>query len=415
MKSLLSNTLSQNFISLFLLQVANYIFPLLIWPILSNYLGIEQFGLLLLALSMLMISNMITDFGFNLSATHNISKNRENKIFICSLLTNIYVLKTVLSILVSVVFFIYYQFSENDNLHKLDYISIILLILIVFFQSWQCPWFFQGIERMKYVTKIIVLSKIIYLLSLVLILPYYSTINSVLLCYLLNQIFISYFYMYSVYKEKFSFGRFNLYGILKELKYSSNFFISRVAVSIYTTGNVLLLGYFHSPHIVGLYGSAEKLYGAGSGVASIVSQAMYPYTTRTGNLSLLLKLVLLIFFPFCIGCYVVSFFSAEIMALIFGEPFIDGGIILDYFLFLMCITFLSVSIGYPGFAAIKRVYLANYTVIIGAVCHFIGILYLYLVDNIYPLTVIFLVIITESIILLLRIGLLFYYRNKRSL
>lgn len=415
MKLLRSSSLSQNFISLFLLQVANYVFPLLIWPVLSNYLGIHQFGTLMLLLSALLISNMITDFGFNLSATHSISKNRENKQLICELLTNVFSLKTVFSLLVSVFLGGYYFFSQDEILNRLDYISIVLLILIVFFQSWQCPWFFQGIERMKYVTRIIVLSKIIYLLSLIIILPYYNTVDSVLFCYLLNQIFISVFYIYSVYKEKFYFGKFNLYKMVKELKNSSHFFISRIAVSIYTTGNVLLLGYFHSAQVVGLYGSAEKLYGAGSGVASIVSQAMYPYTTRTGNLVLLLKLVFAIFIPFSIGCYIVSFFSAEIMALIFGDAFFEGGIFLNYFLFLMCITFLSVSIGYPGFAAIRRVYLANYTVMIGAVFHCGGLLYLYFTNNIYPLIVLTLVIVTESIILLLRLGLLFYYRNKEEL
>ncbi|MCU9998452.1 oligosaccharide flippase family protein [[Pasteurella] aerogenes] len=399
----IKNSLYKSFISLFLLQVANYIFPLLTWPLLTNYLGVVHFGGFMIILSICMISNILTDFGFNLSATHKISKNQTNLAFISELFSCIYVLKTLIAVVISIISVLYLLFITDLDAMGGNKFTILIVVLILFFQSWQCPWLFQGIEKMKNITKTIILSKIIYLVLIMFLVSYFLSINSALFCFLINQVVVSGFYIYFSYKEKIYFRKFNLSIMLDELKYSFTFFISRVAVSVYTTSNTLVLGYFHSPQVVGLYASAEKLYSAGTGVASVLSQAMYPYTARTGNLSFLIKVVIGLFIPFVIGCYVISYFSYDIMTIVFGSEFYNGGELLNYFLFLMCITFLSVSIGYPGFAAINKIHLANYSVLVGAIVHLIGLIILYLNDEITSLNVLRLVIITEFLILFIRI------------
>ena len=77
-----------NIFFLALLQVVNYVFPLLSWPIMSNALGLSDFGVLLILLSICGIANMFTDFGFDLSATYSVSKNIKDKSYIDSLLSN---------------------------------------------------------------------------------------------------------------------------------------------------------------------------------------------------------------------------------------------------------------------------------------------------------------------------------------
>ena len=144
----------------------------------------------------------------------------------------------------------------------------------------------------------------------------------------------------------------------------------------------------------------------------MLSQALYPNMAKTGNVKLLVKIVSSIFIPFCFCCYAVSFFSSEIMEIIFGSEFASASHILDLFLLLMCITFLSISLGYPGFAAIKKVEFANYSVVIGSFFHLCGIGILFYENSITTINLLTLVLITESIILTLRVGLLIYFSRK---
>lgn len=414
LKKILHHSVAKNIFALGILQIANYIVPLLAWPLLAKMLGLEQFGLVMMLLAICAMANILTDFGFNLSATHIIAQDVQNKEKIGQLLGNIFLIKGILAVVAGVIASIYSIVQLIPSSNSLDMWTIILLNLVILAQAFHCIWFFQGIEKMKYITTANILAKVAYVILLFMVLPFYKHINLALICFLLSQLCITTLFFIFIYQEKYYILRPKLGMLWSELRYSFSFFVSRVAVSVYTLANTLILGHFNGSAVAGLYGSAEKIYGAGTGVAGIVSQALFPYVTKTNNLKLLVKIIMGMTIPVFVGCYILSLFSEEIMIFVFGERFREASSLLELFLLLLCITFVSVNIGYPGFSAVQKVQWANYTVMVGAIFHLLGLFALYVFYLINAKNVLLMVIITESIILLLRIFLLIYFSQQKA-
>lgn len=413
MKKILNHQVFKNMIALGLVQVANYILPLLAWPLLAKSLGLEQFGIVMMLLAICAMANILTDFGFNLSATHTIAKNVQDKHKIAQLLGNIFAIKTLLAVFACLIasVYIYFKFLILDS-SNINIWTLVLVNLIIISQAYSCIWFFHGIEKMSYITKANILTKVAYVALLFIILKFYVHLNVVLFCLLVSQLWSAYLFIWYIYKEQYFIisPQFNM--LWQELKYSFNFFVSRVAVSVYTTANTLMLGHFNGATVAGLYSSAEKLYGAGAGVSGIVSQVLFPYMVKTGRLDVLLKVAFALLVPYVIVCVGLSMWATEIIVLIFGQEFAEAGELLKLFFVLASITFLSVNVGYPGFSAVKRVEWANYTVMMGAVFHLSALFVLYLCDWISAKNVLCTVILTESLVLLLRLSMLFFFAKK---
>ena len=106
LKKISSHSVARNSIALFALQFVSMVAPLIVFPYLSRVLGIDGFGIIMLVLSASAIGLVITDYGFNLSATYKISKNREDIDYVSQLIGAIFFIKLIsLSFLSAFTFF----------------------------------------------------------------------------------------------------------------------------------------------------------------------------------------------------------------------------------------------------------------------------------------------------------------------
>ncbi len=404
-----SSRLLSNFLSLSALQIFTYALPLLTLPYLVRVLGVEKYGLVMFAQSFIMFFIILVDYGFNLSATREISVYRDNKEKVSEIYSSVMTIKVFLIFLsffiLSVVVFSFEKFNQDKELYLITY-------LMVVGQGLFPVWYFQGLERMKYITGINILSRVIFTVA---IFVFVNEADDYMLVPLLNGLGITIGSLYSLYliktsfKQKFTLQSFDT--IRTHFKDSTDFFLSRVSVSIYTSANAFVLGLFTNNSMVGYYSIAEKLYQAIQGLYGPISQALYPYVAKEKNITLYKKIFFSVIAVNIIGVIFMFFLGEPLFTVVFTNE-IGSETIKVFYVLLLANLFAvpSVLIGYPFLAALGYIKDANNSVIMGSFVHIISLSLLAYLDLITIYNVAYMVVLTEITVLTYRISKVYNYR-----
>ena len=389
-----------NFFSLTSLKVLTYILPLITFPYLIRVLGIEKFGLIMFAQATMYYFEIVVDFGFNLSATREVALNAKKPNKLNEIISAVFSIKFMLllfSFLVLIVVVNLFDRFLQDFL--LYYYSFLKVIALAFFPV----WFFQGIEKMKYITLIDIISKSIFT---VLIFVFVQSESDYILVplisgvgYIIGTIF-SLIYLFRRFKKSFIICSFSV--LKKYFNDSLMFFLSRVSVSLYTTSNAFFLGLVTSNIMVGYYAVAEKLYMVIRQLYQPIVQVIYPYMSKSKNVKFFKKLYPIIISLNFIGVYVLWVYAPEIIFMVTNETFLETVKVFRILLIVACVVVPSVLIGYPFLAALGYKNEANYSTIIGSLFHVISLTVLFFCNSIDIYSIVYLLIITELIVLIYR-------------
>ncbi len=328
--------LMSNFFSLLVLQGANYILPLITLPYLVRVLGVEYFGLLAFATATVTYFSILTDYGFNLTATREISIHRDNKAKVIEIFSSVMTIKVIL-MLVSFLLLAILVFSF-DKFAK-DWLVYLLTFGIVIGQVFFPVWFFQGMERMKYITYLNILSKVIFTIAIFLFVQEQSDFY---LVPLLTSVGFLVAGIWSLYLVKKEFGVWFELQTIDTIKHHLvegwHVFVSRFYVSLYITTNVIILGLFTNNTAIGYYSIAEKIVVAIGGLFDPANQTIYPYLARKHKENFnqfvqLLKKISFIFLAISFSFVVISeFFKEEIVYLVTGNYSVEITSLLTIFL-----------------------------------------------------------------------------------
>lgn len=396
--NLRQNVLFSNIAALAILQFATYLTPLLIVPYLTRVLGPSGYGSVAICLSIIQMSLILTDFGFNLSSTEYIARNRQDKTLINKHIGAVFQVKLSLLVLCVAILFIFI----NKQLHQYQFEFFIYSCVAILGQTFQSLWFFQGVEKMKRITVFLTISKFLYIILTFLLVNNSDKGRFVILAFAISQIIGAALSQYYIRKEGYRYIIAPFSDMRSVLKSSALFFWSRLAVSTYTTASTLVVGSAGSVQ-AGYYAASEQLYKAGQNIMTPVSQALYPYMTRSKNWKLFFKMMAVLTFVLAVGSVVAILLSQWLIAFIFGSEYLVSQNVFIIFMLALVVTFISTNFGYPVFSALGCVKIANYTVIIGATLHVTILSSLFLLNEISALNVVRAVLFTEIFILVLRI------------
>jgi PST family polysaccharide transporter len=316
--------LRNNFISLLILKGGNYIIPLITLPFLVGKLGIEKFGLIAFAEMIILYFKSIVDYGYDLTGTRLISENINNRNEVNRHVSNIFIIKLILVLLCFflLIFLIY-------NIDSLFEISRLLIYSygIVIGNALLPSWFFQGMEKMKYITIVNFISRLIYML---LLFVFINTESDFIYVPLLNSLgFViggisSIIIMKKVFKVNFIKPQKR--HILKRFKEDFNVFISTLAPNLYNNSMGVLLGFYTNNIQVGYYSAATKLIEVGVSFVNIISTTIFPHLNKSNNYKQ--KIVNWTMLLSILISSVYFLFSKQIVILLFGNSMESSIIVL---------------------------------------------------------------------------------------
>ncbi len=397
-----------NYFSLTILQAANYILPLVILPFLVRVLGAEKFGLVMFAQSLCVFLVVFVDYGFNISGTREIAVNKDDKDKISEIFSAIMIIKIGL---ILTALFLLFVIVNSFSRFRIDSSIYYLSFGIVIGQALFPTWFFQGIEKMKFVTLVNIIAKVIFTLLVFILIkqesdyiyvPVYNSLGFIV-AGLLGLIM------------SFKYVNFTMpsLALIKKLLYeSTSLFISNFATMLYTSSNVFILGIFTGNTTVGVYSSMEKLILAVKNIYSPLYQALYPWLAKQDDKKkndIIKKMSPSILALGVIISLTILFFGETILNLIYNDQLISSYAIIFKILSLIAI-FSGLNMLYNALylPAIKKYKLRMNILITGGVFNLILSLVFVKFFGIYGTA--FSVTTTEFFLLILG----FYFFNKRS-
>jgi len=321
------------------------VIPIFLIPYLIKHVGVDNVGQIYFSQAFINYFVIFTDYGFNLSGTRRVSINRDNNPELSKVISTILSTKALLGLISIVVIIICVMFIRPFNQQIILHLgSITILIGSIITPT----WFFQGIEKMRFLVVMNFLSKI---LTVVLILIFIRSSGSYQFTNLLFGLgtvvgsFIGIIIMMGKYNLKYS--RPSMGIILIEIRDSWNLFLTNFFSSISVSSNLFILGFFGTKIEIGYFSVAEKIYFAFRSVAGILYQATFPkvcmlaiedFGALINFLKNLMKFCFIVFFTSSIGLFI---FSEQIITFVIGSA--DSKSIL----FLKIISFA------PAFAALS--------------------------------------------------------------
>jgi O-antigen/teichoic acid export membrane protein len=339
-----------NVASLFSVQIANFLLPLLTVPYVVRIIGPDKLGLLNFSQAYVTYFSLLINYGFDMAAVRSIAANREDKEATNRIFSQVMAGKALLWVLSTIVFAIVTmanpEFRGHLFLHVCTYLVCIGTVLSPF-------WLYQAMEDLGRVAIFNLAVKLILSLSVFLLIHKAEDYFFQNLAISVSQIIVSVAALYVAMRR---FGIKFTWPTGPELrtrfKEDRTIFFSSVMITIYASSNVFILGLISLPYNVGIYSAGTRLESmADSFVGLALNQALFPVVAQAFGQGREqgLKMVRTTFFPLfflmvlvAIGLWIVA---PLFITLLYGAKFQEAITILRIVCVLPLIIGLSSLFG----------------------------------------------------------------------
>lgn len=236
-------------------------------------IGVDNFGKISFIQSLLLYFSIIIDYGFNITATRDIarSKTKEeiSKIFVNTMMAKL-ILLLICTIFYTILIFTVPKFSANASLYFLFWGVVIGNCLFPI-------WYFQGIQKMGYITIVNAIIKVILLLSVFIFVQSPSETIRVPIIYSISFLVPGIYAFHLAYNKCIRNISPSLNNIKSAYKQGLPIFISSSISSILNGSTIFIMGFLVTDSIIGYYSGFDKLSRGILVLFTPITTAIYPH------------------------------------------------------------------------------------------------------------------------------------------
>ena len=310
----------QNTGYLTIIECVHLIMPFVALPYIIHTVGMDRYGMVVFAQTIILYFNIFINFGLNISSVKEVAILRDNKKELNYLVTSVLTIKAILLLLSFVVLIFCIAFVPI----MYEYKTLLLYSFLFCLSELLFPvWYFQGVEKMKYITFVKSSSILLYTISVFLFIhtksdyEYIPLLQS--LCFVLTGL-VAFICLIKVEGVKLCIPP--LKQVVSVFKSAIPFFFSRVSVVFNANLAKIVSGLFLSMESVAAFDIAQKLCQFVMIPVEMLNQATYPHISRTRNKQFITKYLffsallgfLLSLALFVIAPLLISFFTNENVA-----------------------------------------------------------------------------------------------------
>lgn len=287
-----ARTLIENFISLSAIQLIGMILPLITLPYVLRVLGFEKYGVIVFSASLIAYFQSLTDFSFRITAVRDVAMFRNSSSKLNLIYSKVIWIKGIFLLLslliIAGIVLCVPSFYEYKFIYAL---SSLMLIGYALFPE----WFFQGIEKMRYITYLNLGIKAFFTICIFVFIR--SEEDYWIYPLLQGAGFIGagavgQYLLMRKYKLKLIWLPKKI--IIDTVKNNFPLFINQFVPTLYNNTTVFMLGFFVEKSVLGVFNALKTIISIEYSLLNSLSTAFFPYNVREkGNFHKFLKIALL--------------------------------------------------------------------------------------------------------------------------
>jgi PST family polysaccharide transporter len=335
-------TLIQNFSYLSALQVFNMLLPLITYPYLIRILGKETYGLIIFSQAIIGYLVIMVSFGFNITATKEVSIYRDNKEKLSEIISSVLIIKGIFFVLAFFILSILLYFiPQAHGYEMLFYLTMYMCLYELIFPI----FYFQGIEKMKYMTYLNLVSRLIFL-ALIFILV--KSKSDYLLVPLISGIGATIAGVISIILILRDGIVFNKQSIRILTYYFKNSYVMALAYASNTfksNFNIIIVKFLFSFSEVAYFDLALKISNIGNTFLELISQTVFPKMSREKDPEFLKNIIILSLGASFLFIFFTQIFAAPIIGLLGGIEMMPATNILRIMVFFIPVYIMGALLG----------------------------------------------------------------------
>lgn len=341
------------------MQLLSYVMPLVLVPYVSRTVGIERYGITEFSVEIALFFGVMLLFGYDFTMSRKLSQNRSDSVTVNSLFWNVFYSRLLLSTIVLPAFTGIGLFFLSDlfTLEILLYCGLFVASRI--FSSW---WFYQGLEKIKWIAWGNFLSKLILLVWVLSTVHDQEDYPLVVFGYAFSQLAVNFLsWILLIKMEKLHAIVLKIRDVLRLIESSLYIFLNEFAVVGFAALYLLLVKEYLSPVELGIYVSAMKIVIISHNlVIQSLSKSLFPNLALTLKNNRQLYLAQLKKFRFYLGGFLlllglgIILLRSQIVYILFGPEFREVSSYLVYIAFLPFFKGMTNIHGWQGLYVIEK-------------------------------------------------------------